>query len=36
MKNNQDNDFNENKITNIDSRTFNENPNLDNEVPNKK
>ena len=36
VKNNQDNDFNDNKLTNINSITVNRNPNLDNEVTNKK
>ena len=36
VKKNQDNDFNDNKITNIDSITVNRNPCLDNEVTNKK
>ena len=35
VKKNQDNDFNDNKVTNIDSITSNRNPNLDNEVSNK-
>ena len=34
--NDQDNDFDENKLTNLDSITFNRNPNLDNELANKK
>ena len=36
VKNNQDNDFNDNKLINIDSITINRNPTLDNEVSNKK
>ena len=36
VKNNQDNDFNDNKLTNIDSITVNRNPSSDNEVANKK
>ena len=36
VKNNQDNDFNDNKLTNIDSITINRNPTLDNQVSNKK
>ena len=36
VKNNQDNDFNDNKLTNLDSITINRNPNSDNEVSNKK
>ena len=36
VKNNQDNDLNDNKLTNIDSITINRNPILDNEVSNKK
>ena len=36
VENNQDNDFNVNKLTNVDSLTVNRNPNLDNEVSNKK
>ena len=36
VKNNQDNDFNNNKITNIDSITINNNPTDDNHVSNKK
>ena len=36
VKNNQDNDFNDNKIINLDSITINRNPTLDNEVSNKK
>ena len=36
VKNNQDNDFNDNKLTNIDSITVNRNPISDNEVTNKK
>ena len=36
VKNNQDNDFNDNKLTNMDSITVNRNPTLDNEVSNKK
>ena len=35
-KNNQDNDFNNNKLTNIDSITVNRNPSSDNELSNKK
>ena len=34
VRNNQDNYFNDNKLTNIDSTTINRNPNLDNEVAN--
>ena len=36
VKNNQDNDFNDNKLTNIDSVVVNRNPTLDNELSNKK
>ena len=36
VKNNQDNDLNDNKLTNIDSITVNRNPTSDNEVSNKK
>ena len=36
VKNNQDNDFNDNKLKKIDSITVNRNPNLDNELANKK
>ena len=36
VKNNQDDDFNDNKLTNIDSITINKNPTLDNQVSNKK
>ena len=36
VKNNQDNDFNDKKLTNIDSITINRNPSSDNEVSNKK
>ena len=36
VKNNQDNDFNDNKLTNIDSITVNRNPTSDNELANKK
>ena len=36
VKNNQDNDSNDNKLTNIDSITVNRNPTSDNEVSNKK
>ena len=36
VKNNQDNNFNDNKLTNLDSITINRNPNSDNEVSNKK
>ena len=36
VKNNQDNDFNVKKVTNIDSTTINREPNSDNEVTNKK
>ena len=32
VKNNQDNDLNDNKLLNIDSKTVNRNPNLDNEL----
>ena len=36
VKNNQDNDLNDNKLTNLDSITFNRNPTSDCEVSNKK
>ena len=36
VKNNQDNDLNDNKLTNLDSITVNRNPASDNEVSNKK
>ena len=36
VKNNQDNDFNDNKLTNINSITINNNPSDDNHVSNKK
>ena len=36
VKKNQDNDFNDKKLTNIDSITVNRNPSSDNEVSNKK
>ena len=36
MKNNQDNDLNDNKLTNLDSVTVNRNPTSDNELVNKK
>ena len=36
VKNNQDNDFNNNKLINLDSVTVNRNPTLDNESSNKK
>ena len=36
VKNNQDNDLNDNKLTNIDSITVNRNPTSDNELGNKK
>ena len=36
VKNNQDNNFNDNKLTNLDSIQVNGNPTLDNEVSNKK
>ena len=36
VKNNQDNKFNDNKLTNINSITVNRNPTLDSEVTNKK
>ena len=36
VKNNQDNDFIDNKLTNIDSVVVNRNPTLDNELSNKK
>ena len=35
VKNNEDNDFNDNKLTNIDSNTVNRNPIVDNELTNK-
>ena len=35
VQNNHDNDFNDNKLTNIDSVTVNRNPSSDNEVANK-
>ena len=35
VKNNQDNDLNDNKLTNLDSITINRNPSLVNEVSNK-
>ena len=35
MKNNQDNDLNDKKLTNLDSITVNKNPSSDNEVSNK-
>ena len=35
LKNNQDENFRENKLTNIDSITINRNPNCDNELANK-
>ena len=35
VKNDQDNDFNENKLTNLDSVVVNRNPTLDNELANK-
>ena len=34
--NEQDNEFDNNKLTNLDSVTVNRNPNLDNELANKK
>ena len=34
--NDQDNEFDNNKLTNLDSVTVNKNPNLDNELANKK
>ena len=36
VKNNQNNDFNDNKLTNLDSITVNRRPSLDNELANKK
>ena len=36
VKNNQDNDLNDNKLTNLDSITVNRNPTSDNELSNKK
>ena len=36
VKNNQDNDFNDNRLTSLDSITINGNPTSDNEVSNKK
>ena len=36
VKNNQDNDLNDNKLTNLDSITVNRNAGSDNEVANKK
>ena len=36
VKNNQDNDLNDNKLTNLDSITVNRKPTLDNELANKK
>ena len=36
VKNNQDNDLNDNKLTNLDSITINRNPTSDNEITNKK
>ena len=36
VKNNQDNDLNDNKVTNLDSVTVNREPSLDNELSNKK
>ena len=36
MFNDQDNEFHNNKLTNLDSITVNRNPNLDNELANKK
>ena len=36
VKNNQDSDFNDNKLINLDSFTVNRNPTLDNELANKK
>ena len=36
VKNNQDNDLNDNKLTNLDSTKVNRNPNQDNELVNKK
>ena len=36
VKDNQDNDLNDKKLTNLDSITVNRNPRLDNELSNKK
>ena len=36
VKNNQDNDFNDNQLTNLDSVSVNRNPGSENEVTNKK
>ena len=36
LKNNQDNDLNDNKLTNLKSITINRNPSFDNELANKK
>ena len=36
VKNNQDNDLNDNKLTNLDSNTVNKNPDLDKELANEK
>ena len=36
LENNQGNDFNDNKLTNLDCITVNRNPSLDNELANKK
>ena len=36
VKDNQDNDLNDNKLTNVDSITVNRNPSIDNELANKK
>ena len=36
VKSNQDDDFNDNKLTNLDSITVNRNPSLDNELANRK
>ena len=36
VKNNQDNDLNDNRLSNLDSITVNRNPNSDNELANKK
>ena len=36
VKNNQDNNLNDNKLTNLDSIQVNRNPSLDNELINKK
>ena len=36
VENNQDNDLNDNKLTNLDSVTVNRNPSSDNELANKK